>query len=209
MTTWNTPLVVDYKGRTQIIVLATKFMRSYDLADGRVLWQCGGMTLNCIPSAVRYGDSVLCMSGYKGAAAFRIPLDAQGDVTGSDKILWSYKRGTPYVPSPLLTRDRLYFTQTNEPLLTCLDAKTGKVVLDRARLRALNTIYASPVEADGRIYLTDRDGTTMVFQRGDKLNVLAVNRLDEPIDASPAVVGKQLFLRGAKHLYCIEANRQR
>ena len=204
MTTWNTPLVVDYKGRTQIIVTATKFICSYDLADGRVLWKCGGLTVNCIPSTVRYGDSVICMSGYKGAAAFRIPLDARGDVTGTDKILWSYKRGTPYVPSPLLTGDRLYFTQTNEPLLTCLNAKTGEVIFDRERLRALSSLYGSPVEADGRIYLTDRDGTTMVFQNGEMLKVLSVNRLDEPIDASPVVVGKQLFLRGAHHLYCIE-----
>ena len=204
VTTWNTPLVVDYKGRTQIIVTATKFICSYDLADGRVLWKCGGLTVNCIPSAVRYGDSVICMSGYKGAAAFRIALDARGDVTGTDKILWSYKRGTPYVPSPLLTGDRLYFTQTNEPLLTCLNAKTGEVIFDRERLRALSSLYGSPVEADGRIYLTDRDGTTMVFQNGEMLKVLSVNRLDEPIDASPVVVGKQLFLRGAHHLYCIE-----
>lgn len=204
VTTWNTPLVVDYKGRTQIILLATKFIRSYDLADGRVLWKCGGLTVNCIPSAVRYGDSVICMSGYRGAAAFRIALDAQGNVTGTDKILWTYKRGTPYVPSPLLTGDRLYFTQTNEPLLTCLNARTGEVILDRTRLRALSSLYASPVEADGRIYLTDRDGTTMVLQHGNTLNVLSVNRLDAPIDASPAVAGRQLFLRGAKHLYCIE-----
>ncbi|MGH7226853.1 MAG: PQQ-binding-like beta-propeller repeat protein, partial [Gemmataceae bacterium] len=204
VTTWNTPLVVDYKGRTQIIVLATKFIRSYDLADGRVLWKCGGLTVNCIPSAVRYGDSVICMSGYKGAAAFRIALDARGDVTGTDKILWTYKRGTPYVPSPLLSGNRLYFTRTNEPLLTCLNAKTGEVILDRQRLRAQRSLYGSPVEADGRIYITDRDGTTMVLQRGDTLKVLSVNRLNEPIDASPAVVGKQLFLRGAKHLYCIE-----
>jgi outer membrane protein assembly factor BamB len=204
VTTWATPLVVDYKGSTQIIVPATKFIRSYDLADGSVVWKCSGLTVNCIPSSVRYGDSVICMSGYRGAAAFRISLDAADDVTKSDKILWSYKRGTPYVPSPLLTGDRLYFTQTNEPRLTCLNARTGEMILDRVNLSALRDMYASPVEADGRIYLTGRDGTTMVLERGDKLNVLSVNRLEEPIDASPAVVGKQLFLRGPKHLYCIE-----
>jgi outer membrane protein assembly factor BamB len=204
VSTWNTPLVAEYRGRTQIILTGTKRIRSYDLADGREIWQCGGLTVNCIPSVVRFEDSVICMSGYKGAAAFRIPLDAAGDVTGSDKILWSYKRGTPYVPSPLLTGDRLYFTSANTPLLTCLNAKTGEVILDRQRLAGLRELYASPVEADGRIYITDRDGTTMVLERADKLKVLSVNRLDEPIDASPAVVGKQLFLRGAKHLYCIE-----
>jgi outer membrane protein assembly factor BamB len=204
VTSWNTPLVVDYKGRTQIIVNATKRIRSYDLADGRVLWQCGGLTVNCIPSSVRYGDTVICMSGYRGAAAFCIPLDSTGDITGSDKIVWSYKRGTPYVPSPLLTGDRLYFTQTNDVLLTCLNAKTGEVIFDRQRLPRLSSLYASPVEAAGRIYITDRDGATAVLERGDKLKVLSTNRLDEPIDASPAVVGRQLFLRGAKHLYCIE-----
>jgi outer membrane protein assembly factor BamB len=204
VTTWNTPLVVEYKGRTQVILTATKRIRSYDLADGRLLWECGGLTVNCIPSAVRFGDSVICMSGYKGSAAFRISLDATGDVTGTDKIIWSYKRGTPYVPSPLLTGDRLYFTQTNEPLLTCLNAKTGEAIMDRTRLRGLSSLYASPVEANGRIYITGREGTTMVLERGDKLKVLSVNRLSEPIDASPAVVGKQMFLRGSKHLYCLE-----
>jgi outer membrane protein assembly factor BamB len=204
ITTWNTPLVVDYKGRTQIIVNATKRIRSYDLANGEVLWQCGGLTVNCIPSAVRFEDTAICMSGYTGAAAFAIPLDATGDVTGTDKILWSHKRGTPYVPSPLLTGDRLYFTQVNTPFLTCLDAKTGAVILNRQRLPGLGDLYASPVEADGRIYITDREGTTLVIERGDKFKVLSTNRLGEPIDASPAVVGKQMFLRGPKHLYCIE-----
>lgn len=204
VTTWNTPLVVDYKGRTQVILTGTKRIRSYDLADGRPIWQCGGLTVNCIPSAVRYGDTVICMSGYRGSAAFRISLDASGDVTGSEKILWSYKRATPYVPSPLLTDDLLYFTSVNSSLLTCLNAKTGEVLIDRERLPGLDSLYASPVESDGRIYITDRNGKTIVLQRGDKLKVLSVNRLDEPIDASPAVVGKQLFLRGAKHLYCIE-----
>ena len=204
VTTWNTPLVVDYKGRTQIILLATNRIRSYDLADGRVIWECGGMTVNCIPSAVRFGDTVICVSGYRGASAVCIPLDATGDVTGSDKLLWTYKRGTPYVPSPLLTGDRLYFTSGNDPLLTCLNAKTGEALIDRERLRGLGSLYASPVEAAGRIYITDREGTTIVLQRGDKMKVLSVNRLGEPIDASPAVVGKQLFLRGAKHLYCIQ-----
>jgi outer membrane protein assembly factor BamB len=204
VTTWNTPLVVEYKDRTQVIITATKRIRSYDLADGRVLWQCGGLTVNCIPSPVRFGDTVICMSGYKGAAVFAIPLDATGDVTGTDKIVWSHKRGTPYVPSPLLTGNRLYFTQTNQVQLTCLNAKTGAVLMDRQRLPSLTSLYASPVEAAGRIYITDRDGTTLVLERGDKLKVLSVNRLDEPIDASPVAVGKQMVLRGSKHLYCIE-----
>jgi hypothetical protein len=108
------------------------------------------------------------------------------------------------VPSPLLLGDRLYFTSENKALLTSLDLKTGKPVLNQERLSAAKSFYASPVAAAGRIYLVDRDGTTVVLKQGDKLEVLAVNKLNDPIDASPAVVGKQIFLRGEKYLYCIE-----
>ena len=72
------------------------------------------------------------------------------------------------------------------------------------RLPAVKSFYASPAAAAGRIYLVDRDGTTLVLKQSDKLEILATNRLDDPIDASPAVVGRQLFLRAAKNLYCIE-----
>jgi outer membrane protein assembly factor BamB len=204
-TSWNTPLVVEHKGKTQVIVNGTNRIRSYDLENGKELWQCGGMTVNAIPSAVVGDGVVYCVSGYRGAAAVAISLDASGDVTDTDKVLWHHGKGTPYVPSPLLAGDRLWFTQTNEALLTTLDIKTGKPVIDRERLPGLKSFYASPVAAGGRVYLVDREGTTLVLKQGDKLEVLATNRLNDPIDASPAVVGKQLFLRGEKYLYCIEA----
>src|SRR5207249_4446003 len=122
-----------------------------------------------------------------------------------DKLLWTYNRGTPYVPSPLLSNGRLWFTEMNTNLLTVLDAKTGRALVSRERLPGVKSFYASPVAAAGRVYFVDRDGTTLVLKETDKLEVLATNRLNDAIDASPAVVGKQLFLRGAKYLYCIEA----
>jgi outer membrane protein assembly factor BamB len=203
VTTWTTPLAVDYKGRTQVIVNATKRARSYDLATGKVLWECGGQTVNVIPAPVSAGGVVYCLSGY-GAAGYAIPLDARGDVTDTAKILWRLDKGTPYVPSPLLDNGLLYFTQMNKAFLTCVDAKTGKVLMDRERLPALTELYASPSGAAGRIYLTGRDGTTMVLKRGGKLEVLSVNPLDDRIDASPAIAGRQLFLRGENYLYCLE-----
>jgi hypothetical protein len=109
------------------------------------------------------------------------------------------------VPSPLLAGDRLWFTQANDALLTTLDTKTGKPILDRVRLPGLRSLYASPVAASGRVYLVGRDGTTLVLRQGDKLEILATNRLDDEIDASPAFVGKELFLRGEKFLYCFAA----
>jgi outer membrane protein assembly factor BamB len=203
-TSWSTPLVVEHAGRTQVIVPATNRIRSYDLATGDVLWECGGLTVNVIPSAVARDGIVYCMSGYRGAAALALPLDARGDLTGTKKIRWESKPGTPYVPSPLLAGDRLYFTQGNNPLLTCLDTRTGKPLLDRQRLPGVSSFYASPVAAGDRIYLTSREGTTLVIRQADRLEVLATNRLDDPIDASPAIVGKQIFLRGHSHVYCIE-----
>jgi outer membrane protein assembly factor BamB len=205
VSTWATPLVVEHGGRTQVIVPATKRVRSYDLATGEVLWQCGGQTVNVIPSPVRRDGFVVCMSGYQGSAALALPLDATGDITDTDKVLWKFDKGTPYVPSPLLYGDRLYFTQVNNALLTCLDVKTGKALFERYRLPGLRSLYASPVGVAGRIYLSDLDGTTLVLKAGNKVDVLATNRLGDPIEASPVVVGKQLLLRGEKYLYAIEA----
>jgi len=203
-TSWATPLVVEAAGRVQAIVNATNKVRSYDLLTGDVIWQCGGQTVNVIPSPVAGDGFVVCMSGYRGAAAFAVSLDSKGDVTGTDKVRWKLSRGTPYVPSPLLYDDRLYFTQTNSSVLTCVEAGTGKVLLSGERLPGIQNLYASPVGAAGRVYFTAREGTVLVIRHGVPLEVLATNRLDDPIDASPAIAGRQLFLRSARHLYCLE-----
>lgn len=203
-TSWNTPLVVEHQGKTQVIVNATNRIRSYDLLTGQELWQCGGMTVNAIPSPVAADGVVYCMSGYMGSGAVAVPLHVRGDVTGSAELLWRLDKGTPYVPSPLLLGDRLWFTQGNMPVLSIIDAKTGRVILDRERLPGQSSFYGSPLAAAGRIYLVDRTGTTLVLKQSDRLEVLARNELDDGFDASPVAVGRQLFLRSARWLYCIE-----
>ncbi|MFO0928538.1 MAG: PQQ-binding-like beta-propeller repeat protein [Gemmataceae bacterium] len=200
---WNTPFVVEHRGVTQVIVNGTTRVRSYDLATGKVLWAVGGMTVNAIPSPLAADGVAYVMSGYRGAAAVAVSLDARGELDG-DKLLWRYDRGTPYVPSPLLFDGRLYFTQANDNVLTILDARTGKELARGVRLTPLRTLYASPMAAAGRIYFVDRAGTTVVLAAGPDARVRAVNRLPEGVDASPVAVGKTLFLRGEKHLYAIE-----
>ena len=91
-------------------------------------------------------------------------------------------------------------------MLTVLDAAKGVPLFESERLTGLNVIYASPIFAGGRVYFTDRTGVTVVLQPGPKLNILATNTLKDGVDASPVAVGKQLFLRGQKTLYCIEAS---
>jgi outer membrane protein assembly factor BamB len=203
-TSWNTPLVTEYRGRTQVIVNGNTRVRSHDLKTGEVIWSCGGMTVNPIPSPVRVGDTVVCMTGYKGSVAVAVPLDSKGELT-ADKVRWRYTRGTPYVPSPALVGDRLYFTESNGAVLTVLDAKTGKPVIDRERLPGATSFYGSPVSAGGRVYFIDRAGTGLVLKPGNELDVLATNKLGDKVDSSPAVVGKQLIVRGEKFLWCIEA----
>lgn len=200
---WATPLIVEHDNRTQVITNASKRVRSYDLATGKVWWECGGQFSNVIPSPVRLNDHVLCLSGYRGSAAIAIPLAADGDVTDSDRLAWTYNRDTPYVPSPLLYRDQLYFNKSNTAIVTCLNAATGTPVWAAQRLEDLNNIYSSPVAAADRVYFVGRDGTTAVLRHGEKLDVLATNRLSDPIDASPAIARDQLFLRGRKFLYCL------
>ena len=206
-TTWTTPLVVEHDGKPQVIVSGTNRIRSYDLATGKQIWECGGMTVNVIPTPV-YADGVVYVtSGFRGAALLAIKLGSEGDLTGTDAILWKHDRSTPYVPSPVLTDGKLYLFAGNSGMLSCFDAESGKPLIDAQRIEGLENVYASPVAAGGRLYFVGRDGTTVVMRHeGDKLEELAVNELDEGIDASPAVVGKELFLRGQQHLYCIAEN---
>lgn len=204
-TSWATPLVVEHDGITQLVVSGTNRIRSYDLTNGDLLWECGGMTVNAIPSPLMAhpeDDVVICMSGYRGAAAFAIPLESRGDITDSTDILWRIDRGTPYVPSPILVDGRLYFTQGNTNALTCVDAVSGDVLFGPLRLDGIDNIYASPVAAAGRIYFTGREGMTTVIAASDAYEVLSVNALGEPIDASPAIVGSDIYLRTATQLYC-------
>lgn len=205
--TWATPLVVVHDGVTQLIVNGTNRVRSYDLKTGKVIWQCGGHSVNAIPSPLSRDGIVYCVSGYRSHLAQAIPLDAKGDITDTNKVLWKYNEGTPYVPSPILVGDRLYFTLSNHAFLTCLDVNTGKALMDRERLPGLTNLYASPVAVKDRIYFTGRDGVTTVIKASDKLEVLSINRLNDPVDASPAIVGNQIFLRSPEYLYCIEEQK--
>jgi outer membrane protein assembly factor BamB len=204
-TTWSSPIVVEYEGRPQIITNGTKRSRGYDFETGELLWACGGQTDNAIPTSVVKDGIVYCTSGFRGAALKAIPLNARGDITDTDKILWSYDQDTPYVPSPLLYGDRIYFIKNNSAILSSVDVKTGKPAIGATRLSDLGgTIYASPTGAANRVYIASREGRVLVLEHADTLKVLALNELDDTFDASPAMVGNQLFLRGRGILYCIE-----
>ncbi len=205
-TTWNTPLIVEHSGKTQVIVNGMNRARSYDLENGEVIWECGGQAMGAVPTPVVYKDLAFLMTGHRGAALYAIPLNAQGDITDTDKIAWKLDQDTPYVPSPLLYDDQLYFTKSNNGILSCYQAESGEQVFKARRIPGIDMLYASLVGADGRIYIAGRNGATVVIKHGPEFEVIATNQLDEPIDATPALVGNEIIIRGEKSLYCISEN---
>jgi outer membrane protein assembly factor BamB len=202
--TWATPAIVAEGGRTHVIVPGMNRLRSYDLATGAVIWETTGLTMNPIPSPVVGDGMVFATSGFRGNSLKAVSLaGAKGDITGSAHVVWSLDRDTPYVPSPLLYDGVLYILKTNNGLLSAFDAKTGKPHYQVQRLEKAPNVFASPVGAAGRVYIPGRDGTTVVVKHGPSFEVLAENPLDDGFDASPAVVDRELYLRGYRFLYRI------
>lgn len=195
---WTTPAVARLGERDVILLTGANKCRGYDAQSGKEVLTQPGLTLNAIPSVVVHEGVAYFLAGYRGSSGYALKLSQPPEV------LWKLDRGLPYVPSPAISSSGLWFTAANDPLLTAIDLKTGKPFLDRVRVPGLRQLYASPLIADGRVYLSDREGTTAVLKEGRKLEVLATNKIGEALDASPVAVGKKLLLRSSGHLWCIE-----
>ena len=202
-TSWATPMPVMVDGRYQVVVNGTKQIRSYDLETGDIVWECSGLTILAIPSPVISDGKVFCTTGYQGQVMMALNLDGKGDITESDSVVWKIEEGTPYISSPLLYNGRIYMFDSLKANLSCYEASTGKPIYVKEKLEGLKQVYASPIGAAGRIYASDRKGTTIVLKESDSIEVLATNTLEDKFDASPVVVGDELYLKGAKYLYCI------
>jgi outer membrane protein assembly factor BamB len=202
ITSWATPLVVEHGGGAQVVTSATGRARSYDLATGNLIWESDGLTLNTIPSPVAADGMVYITSGFRGNALLAVRLSAaSGNITNTDAVVWKLDRDTPYVPSPLLFEGTLYLIKRNSSVLSAFNAKTGEQYYQR-RLEGLHDVFASPVGADGRVYITGRQGVTVVLKAGPEPEVLATNSLNDAFDASMAVVDGEVYLRG-RYLYRI------
>ncbi len=200
---WSSPLVVDVAGKPQVIINATGASRGYDLATGDEIWSVSGMTDYTVPTPIHEDGLVYLMSGYKGAILHVVKLDgAKGDLSESPNLVWSHKRNTSYTPTPLLYDGFLYFLRVNSGVLSCLDGKTGKVHYEGKRLR-MRTVYSSPVGVAGHVYITSRDGVTKVLKLGAEYEEVSTNTLDDGFDATIAIVGDELYLRGQESIYCI------
>lgn len=203
-TSWSSPVVIENEGQAQLVVAGTNSLRAYDPSSGSVIWECGGLSSNVVATPVSAEGMLFAGSSYEKKAILAIRLDAaKGDITDTDRVAWSRSRGTPYVPSPLLYGDSLYYLTHYQGIMTRVEAATGVDKPGAMRLGSMGNIYASPVAAGGRVYVTDLNGKTIVVSHADQPKVLAVNLLDDEFAASAAIVGQELFLRGKTHLYCI------
>ncbi|MFW6309839.1 MAG: PQQ-binding-like beta-propeller repeat protein [Prolixibacteraceae bacterium] len=201
-TSWSSPLVVEINGRTQVITSATTQIRSYDYHTGDVIWTSTGLTRNVIPNPV-YADSILyVMSGFRGSALQAIDLSkANGDISGTVAILWTYNQETPYTPQPVFMDGKLYFLRVNNGFLTCLDAKTGEPLYTKEKLPEISTLFSSPAGAEDKLYIAAKN-ICVVVKAGENFEVLSTNELDDNFHASPVIVGNDLILRGFNSLYC-------
>ena len=165
------------------------------------------MPNNVVASPVAADGILIAGASYVRRNMLAINLKtANGNLTDTDSILWRRRTGTPYVPSPLLHDGLLYFFHHYQNVLSIVDAKTGR---DHGPYRLpLRSLYASPVTAAGHVYFTDLSGTTLVVTKGLKPEFKARNELNEPIAASPAIAGNEIYLRGRQNLYCIAKDNQ-
>jgi outer membrane protein assembly factor BamB len=199
---WATPIAVRAGERDELITLGSQAIIAYDPASGRELWRMQGLDSNAIPSPVAGHGLVYAFAGYPKKRVLAIRPGGSGDITGTDRVAWSYDRGVAYVASPVLYGDYLYLV-SDKGILTCLDARTGEVKYDNGRVPVPATFLASLVAADGKVLEFSEDGDTFVVAAGPEHAVLRTNSLGEPIYATPAVAAGRLFIRGEKHLYAI------
>jgi outer membrane protein assembly factor BamB len=203
VSTWAAPLLVEHKGRRQVVVSATDKTRAYDPGNGNVIWECAGLGLNAIPAPIWQGDLVYVMTGHRDPKLLAIRLGKEGDLTNSDAIVWSHTRGLSYTPSPVLHDNKIY-ALTDSAMLSCFDALTGKPFYHQQRLPQPDNFKASPIGADGKLYLASENGVVTVVKMGEKFEVVATNTLtDQFFVASPVVVEGELFLRSSTNLFCI------
>ena len=195
---YATPTIIEYQGKRQLISPAAGATISYDPKAGEELWRVrhDGMGFNVACRPIFEHNLVYFTTGV-AKRLLAIRPSGTGDVTDTH-VIWSVRRGTPEIPSPLIVDD-LMFMVTEGGVVSCLEAKSGSEVW-KGRLNG--DYWASPLYADGKIYFFSREGNASVISAGREFELLAENEFDEGFIASPAIVGNTIIVRSLTHLYC-------
>ena len=210
---WSTPVVFEQNGTAQLITNSVKRIRSHDPATGKLIWELGGNSEITATTPVSAPGLIFIANGYPPIQPiYAVKWEAKGDITlkdgteSNEGIAWSKKRGGPYLPSPLVYGDLLYLC-SNNGVLTAYNTKTGERVYQERIGGKGGAFSASPVAADGRIYLTSEDGDIFVAKAGAAYQHLSTNPIGEVLMATPAISKGMIVVRGMKNVYGIQEGK--
>lgn len=200
---WGTPIAIRAGGRDEIIVSSMRKVYAYHPDTGDVLWTVGGSLFEVIPTPVVGHGLVFASSGRSGPT-LAIRPGGSGDVTATH-VAWKEVKGSPFVPSPLLYDGVLYLINDMASIVTAYDPASGTALWQGRLGEAVREGFsASPVGVDGKVFLTNDLGETFVLAAGKEFKLLHVNRLNEPVLASPALVDGTWYFRTHNHLIAID-----
>ncbi len=206
---WSTPAIFENNGRTELVTQATTFIRGYDPTNGKELWRLSGNSEIAIPTPIVGPGVIIVTNGYRGVQPiFAIKPGASGDITPASgqtqnaSIAWSANRGGPYIPTPVIYGDHLYVLQINA-VLAAYNVRTGERVYQE-RVGGGGSFSASPVAADGKLYLASEDGDVFVVKAGPTYELLATNHLGQVVIATPAISAGTIIIRGLKDVIAIK-----
>lgn len=205
---WCTPNVYQNNGRTYLVVNGFRHMGGYDIMNGKEIWRLSGGGDVPIPTPIVGNDLIFLNSAHgKNAPIFAIRTDAAGNISlkdnefSNDHIKWSKGRGGSYIQTLLLYHSRLYNLTWNGTIV-CMDPDTGREIY-KGKLGTAGSFIASPVAADGRIYIVDEEGQVYVISDGDNLRVLFQTTLNDICMSAPAITDGIIFFRTQKSLIAV------
>jgi outer membrane protein assembly factor BamB len=208
---WATPTVFpgSGKGGAELVTNAPKFIRGYDPKTGRELWRLGRSSNITAPTPIFDGDLIVVMSGRRpNAPIFVLKAGAQGDITlpegatSGGSVVWTKEKAGSYMPTPIAYGGHLYVLK-NQGILSCYDLRTGELRYEQRLPDVTSGFSASPVAADGKLYLPSEDGEILVVKAGPSFALVGRNAMGQPLMATPAISGRMLLVRGERELVAI------
>ena len=206
---WGTPTIYEGPARVELITNATRAVRAYDPMTGKELWRLvGNPEVTATTPITGHGLIFICNSYRPNQPIYAIRAGATGDIslkpneTTNQHVAWSMQRGGTYMPSPLIYGEYLY-TCANQGVMACYNPKTGERLYQQRIGDKGGSYSASPVAADGKIYLSSEDGEIFVVKAGAKYELLATNQMGEVLMATPAISDGMIFVRGRNNVFAI------
>ena len=208
---YSTPLLIQPYGTEALLVWGGEHVTLHDVADGKLLWTCGGFQPDSKPNWPTVA-SVVVAGGVAvvpfGRADHGLPklhgiaLGGGGDAKAGGQRLWKRDDAGTFVPTPVVYKGQVYIVRDRGEV-ECIDPRTGKTVWSDAFPKASSNFYASPVIAGGKLYAARENGAVFVASVDGKFELLAENKMGERVIASPVPVSNRLLIRGEEHLFCI------